>query len=806
MATYDFTFGGEEYSMQVGAEFLQRPERDQRIIAISLVEPTSPQLLYEQALIVQDAITYGLGDEGAGYGAAGLAAAGEITDPARTEDGKLKRFWEGALGSEHKGFTYPNALDPDFDWSSVTESARNEYNKTANEVRDRIEAGYMARPVLSSVSATAGSMTPAGLALKTGKMTGRHAEGMIDPRGTGPVEVAKTIGKGSTLGGASAAMYGYGSGEGGFPLEDEGSLNQRFGRAGEALPYGVAFGTAIPSILPVAQGTGYVAKRLADRIKGVKHTPQTTAEKEAVYQLAGKTIEQQQLESGRTNVATRGPRIPSTGDVDEMFVDSFDSPDAFRTALEESSGNRGLFGPEIRARALIDERQAGAAGRIGAELSGGTGIPKATKAATEATKEVLDAATNTAYTTARDAAPIPLGKKGSSLNRLFGSSGSSRRAKLSDIYGKKDGVSDTYNMALERSEHPTIQAPKTLDELLGGYRVITRNQSNTFRDAGWKITQKKTKGKTTYKAHRPEGAAHVDAALLVALQKKVGDEVAAAQKAGNSEAFATWTAINKEVTTVANKLHPEGKAARAAAEEAGNVSRSVERAATMADKATSAEDFVAAFDNLTSPGQQAQFRTSALPVLEKQILDMPPNKLLTTTEGAEVLSKVKKLYTDPIEYSRLLTRMAQEEKFAATQAAIGTRKVSRGQEIREVEGLKDKLQTAGRQAAELGFSLLFGTMRQLDRMIMRGRFIKDKTLKEEYFRVFTSTGAERAKYIKLISDKVDEMASTDRLIMQDFVNATLLFTGSVAEETMYDHPVLGLPLDLASETIGGLLR
>ena len=361
-------------------------------------------------------------------------------------------------------------------------------------------------------------------------------------------------------------------------------------------------------------------------------------------------------------------------------------------------------------------------------------------------------------------------------------------------------------MALERSEHPTIQAPKTLDELLGGYRVITRNQSNTFRDAGWKITQKKTKGKTTYKAHRPEGAAHVDAALLVALQKKVGDEVAAAQKAGNSEAFATWTAINKEVTTVANKLHPEGKAARAAAEEAGNVSRSVERAATMADKATSAEDFVAAFDNLTSPGQQAQFRTSALPVLEKQILDMPPNKLLTTTEGAEVLSKVKKLYTDPIEYSRLLTRMAQEEKFAATQAAIGTRKVSRGQEIREVEGLKDKLQTAGRQAAELGFSLLFGTMRQLDRMIMRGRFIKDKTLKEEYFRVFTSTGAERAKYIKLISDKVDEMASTDRLIMQDFVNATLLFTGSVAEETMYDHPVLGLPLDLASETIGGLLR
>ena len=97
-------------------------------------------------------------------------------------------------------------------------------------------------------------------------------------------------------------------------------------------------------------------------------------------------------------------------------------------------------------------------------------------------------------------------------------------------------------------------------------------------------------------------------------------------------------------------------------------------------------------------------------------------------------------------------------------------------------------------------------MRQLDRMIMRGRFIKDKTLKEEYFRIFTSKGAERAKYIKIISDKVDEMASTDRLIIKDFVNATLLFTGSVAEQTMYDHPVLGFPLDIASESIGGLLR
>jgi len=806
MATYNFTFGGEEYSMKVGAEFLQRPEREQRIIAISLVDTSSPQLLYEQALIAQDAITYGLADEGAAYVSAAMAAANEITEPARTEEGKLKRFWPHLFGSEHKGLTYPNVFDPDFDWSRVPAAAREAYNTTADNIRDRVEAGYIRSPVLSSVSATVGSMTPAAALLKTGKTTGRYAKGMIAPRGTGAVETAKTIGKGSALGGASGALYGYGSGEGGFFLEDEGSINQRIGRAGESLPYGVAFGTAIPSILPAAQGTGYLAKIIADKIKGVKHPSQTAAEKEAVYQLAGKTIEQQQLESGRTNIATRGPRIPSTGDVDEMFVDSFDPPDVFRTALEQSSGNRGLFPPEIRARALIDERQAAAAGRIGAELSEGTNIPRATRTSTETTKEILDEATDAAYAAARDATPIPLGQKGSSLRRLFGAAGSSRRAKLSEIYGKKEGVADTYNMDLKRSEHPPLQAPKTLDELLGGYRVITRNQSNTFRDAGWKITQKKTKGKTTYKAHRPEGAPHIDADLLVSLEKSIGYEIAAAQKAGKSEAFKTWTKINKEVTELANKLHPEGTVARAAAKEAGDVSRSAERATTMADKATSAEDFVVAFDNLTSPGQRAQFRTSALPVLEKQILDMPPNKLLTTTEGAELLSKVKKLYTDPIEYSRLLTRIAQEDKFAATHAAIGTRKVSRGQEIREVEGIKDKLQTAGRQAAELGFSLLFGTMRQLDRMIMRGRFIKDKTLKEEYFRVFTSTGAERAKYIKLISDKVDEMASTDRLIIQDFVNATLLFTGSLAEQSMYDHPVLGFPLDLASESIGGILR
>ena len=631
---------------------------------------------------------------------------------------------------------------------------------------------------------------------------------------SGPMwsNVAKTAGAGT----AGAFDYGYWSGEGGLPGEQDPRIWGRLGRGLQAAPYGALFGGALPTVGPAVTGISKLPARFQQmftrkpqaqvnpavaRELGLDPSKWYEFEGDPRYpavRIQGQIVNRSDLLNLRGADAGRLPEeLPAQslyaqpGDVDkaaevlattrlrDAAVPSVPSTVRREGMLpDEMLGDVGTFDPltlrsavaaggesaaSAEARARISDRGKEYAGKALEETD-----PYLRDIRGETAEGLIDTQTlaaKEAYTAAKETGDFVPIRTGSLLGGTMERSTHFDQAVKNARNERSSVISD--DPLLNKVGH---DYPETKEELLGGYRNISEGDVKRYEAAGWeiKVTTKKTQVKDpttgkmgieeveTYRAIDPDGP-NLKARQINEISGALND---IAQGTADKTTYGTITNLKSEF----DDAFIRGKGDL---EEAGALygERMRLEGATKAgaDILTLRPDEIRKridFDENGKPRTTAQKA-----IIFEEAMDSVAVRMreLKGRADKELVDQMKVLLRDhPHAFKQWKYAVDNAEKFGLSVDLLDA--AARPKE-ETPEGIGEKVGAVGRRMAEFFFSPPFAATRQLDRALTSAAKIRNQSVNDAVVDLLTQTGEPRKAAERLIMSKINK-----RLVSQHDLN------------------------------------
>ena len=775
------------------------------------------------ALTTQDVVTMGKGDELSALMSAAVA-------------GTKNLFGVRPEGFIHGGATAEDAPIAAQGPRSTRQSMVDAFQAEMRNINDRLEAERLQRGFgVGALEAVAGAGTALGTVKGLQSLTtnptlqrwlgvGTGREQLLSPYTfqrvnpgakiprriqphfqSGPMwsNVAKTAGAGT----AGAFDYGYWSGEGGLPGEQDPRIWGRLGRGLQAAPYGALFGGALPTVGPAVTGISKLPARFQQmftrkpqaqvnpavaRELGLDPSKWYEFEGDPRYpavRIQGQIVNRSDLLNLRGADAGRLPEeLPAQslyaqpGDVDkaaevlattrlrDAAVPSVPSTVRREGMLpDEMLGDVGIFDPLTLRSAVAAGGESAASAEARARISqrgeraGQEAVsltePHIRDIRGETAEGLIDTQTlaaKEAYTAAKETGDFVPIRTGSLLGGTMEKSTHFDQAVKNARNERSSVISD--DPLLNKVGH---DYPETKEELLGGYRNISEGDVKRYEAAGWeiKVTTKKTQVKDpttgkmgteeveTYRAIDPDGP-NLKARQINEISGALND---IAQGTADKTTYGTITNLKSEF----DDAFIRGKGDL---EEAGALygERMRLEGATKAgaDILTLRPDEIRKridFDENGKPRTTAQKA-----IIFEEAMDSVAVRMreLKGRADKELVDQMKVLLRDhPHAFKQWKYAVDNAEKFGLSVDLLDA--AARPKE-ETPEGMGEKLGAVGRRMAEFFFSPPFAATRQLDRALTNAAKIRNQSVNDAVVDLLTQTGEQRKAAERLIMSKINQ--------------------------------------------------
>jgi len=551
----------------------------------------------------------------------------------------------------------------------------------------------------------------------------------------------------AALGGASAADYGYWSGEGGLPLEqgsvfDEGG---RVSRAASALPWGALFGVgfqATPSVVRAVSG-------IRDRFRG-RQPDRPDLEMDYAqpddYVAGSRAIVEADIRDAM--LAAGEGTTPRRGLIDDatMLADE----GTFRPLLAHAATTAGGESVASAAARLRMQQRADKAG-IEAELGREVDVRG------ETARDLVDEATlkaDTAYTGAeRRPDRIPINTESQIHSDLM----------KSPSFDKVLQIAKT-----DRGDEPGVVGdyPNTKKELLGGYRNIDEVDVPLYEKKGWKVKVTEVEGARDSLTGEPG----VPTKLYRAIDP-AGPNFTVRQANEINKAFGTVleTASEKQSAgltrlalsfkgNVVSKSDALVQAGRRHEEKLRLEDAAAEKPSTLLALKPEELSLKLEFDGNVQKGfprgkprsadQQKILRETLWDDISRQVREAKGRPSQSLIDSVEVLMK-----DDKAGFTRWRDAVRNAEKYGLSWDSFG-----RAYDPKEdlPPSAAEAVGKVGRRMAEFFFSAPFAAARQLDRTLGKAQLLRNQAVNDAVVDMLTKTGSQRVKAERLIQKALAE--------------------------------------------------
>jgi len=632
----------------------------------------------------------------------------------------------------------------------------------------------------------------------------------------------------AAAGAAGAGDYGYWSGEGGLPMEEQ-REGDRWTRYAASAPWGALLGTTMGGAARYGPYLGDKAARVTAPLRSkLPEAPPGFIQRRPTLNRSYQAIRKQPVSDSATLeslIAQLGPgegrpadyetaaEVLATTRLKDSLIPSLDTS-VRRTGMdpEEMLGDVGYFDPLTRqvalaqggetvasagARARIENRaqEAADAAQLGLE------VPIRGESAEQAALLARDR-TEAAYTAAKELGDVA--KRRASEGYLAIDEGGQQVRLLNE----DPIVAQAYKnaMAVRRSvaaqgrladESLTNTYPSTVRELTSGRRRIDQGEEDAYRKEGWKIEVEQVPTRDAL------GVPTTDDVHFAVDPRGPGMTTRQANEISNElQKLITRTEGDPNYVNARAMFDRFFTQKSGALSEAGEEAYKAGRLKDITTGDTPAQLLALTPDELARHIDYDRFqqgdsplgrkRTAQQKVLVLEGLWDQVSREVSKAEGRpsqELIDHVGVLLRDqPAAFTRWKDAVAKAEKYGIARERAG--KAYRP-EVDFREDLRQQVGGFGRRMAEFFFSAPFAATRALDRSLTKTSLIRNQAVNDAVVDILTKTGKQRDAAERLIQRKIAEqtVSVSDQKILRE-VFVTALGLGQVSGDVS-DMPYVG---------------
>jgi len=771
---------------------------------------------------LQDSVTFGKGDEVAAYTAAGFQALKNMVipngEPAEEVFQTIMRNMNDRIEAERLQRPVGVGLVEGVGGFAGGKSAYDIFARVSNAIANQTwkRTAKSAMPTSTGSTGLLGWKVPKELSAYSYVRTypGTQVPRALRPE-SGKYRTFTQLASATAAGAAGAGDYGYWSGEGGLPMEDQRS-GDRGSRYAQSAPWGALLGTSMGAAARYGPGLAQKGRDLYSKVRRREPAPSDSGDlqilidqvaggkgKPADYETAGEVLATTRLRDSLVPSADTSVQRTNLGPDDMLGDVGYFDPLTRQVAL--AKGGETVRSAE--ARGLIADRAdvAADAAQFGREVD-------VRGVTARGLIDEMDLRRDAAYAGAeRTADRIPIETR-SAIHR--------------DLMKSEDFDTVLKIAKKERGTQPGAEVgddyPKTKKELLGGYRNIDKNKQALYEKRGWEVkvttipgakdpkTGEPAPDKVLYRAFDPEGPG-LNLRQINEINKGFTEVVSGYKDKPQQSAIidlansfkGNFVAKSARLTK-AGQMHDETLRLKDAADETPATLLAL-KPAELAKKLK--------FDGRAQEGHPDGKLRSAQQreILEETLWD-DISRQVRETKGRPsqaLMDSVEVLMNNKTRFNNWKDLVTNAEKYGIARERAGAAYKA---EVDFTEDLGQQVGGFGRRAAEFMFSAPFAATRALDRSLTKTSLIRNQAVNDAVVDILTKRGNELRAAERLIQRKIADQTipvSQQRIIREILLSA--LGVGPISDDVSEMPYVgaggkkLGMGLYIAGEKAAGLI-